>query len=209
MANMNTFAGIQNFPAQVITGTSETALLVPATSGVYPGYPSPQFPASSGLSIAPPNDTTGFGSALDVREFKVRLVARVVNPGAGTLTVKLYQVPFANIGTISATGSVTSGGAPGSGDVLVHTTAALTQANPSIFAIEYDLVWSSINGRLDGVVTGVQNTSTLISLAAISSGGLSSGVATVSQLNFLPSFTFSAANAGDSVQVSEFVVERV
>jgi hypothetical protein len=208
MSNQNTCNGVYNVPAQVITGTAETVLLVPA-AGLYANYPSPQFPAGSGLSISPPNDITGAGSALDIHAFKLRLVAKVANPGTGNFTLKLYQVPFANLGTISATGSATSTGAPGSGDVIIHTTGTLTQANPSLIAIEFDLMWSSSVARLDGIVWGVNNTSTLIDLGAVSSGGLSSGVATVNQLNFLPSFTFATGNAANSVQVSEFVFERV
>lgn len=205
MANQNTVTGIYNVPAQVITGTSETALLVPA-AGLYPGFPSPQFPAASGLSVSAPQDIAG--GVVDLHEFKIRLVARIANPGGGNFTLKMYQVPFASLGTISATGSVTSLGAPGSGDNVIDAGSAAAAGNPSIYAVEYQLIWSSVNATLGGTVTGIRNASTLVSLASISAP-LSSNVAAVSALNFMPSFTFATGNAGNFVQVSEFVIERV
>lgn len=213
MSNQNTCEGVYNVPAQTITGTSETVLLVPA-AGVMPGFPSPALIAASGLSISPPNDITGAGSALDIHAFKIRLAVKVNNPGGGNFTLKMYQVPFANIGTISAAGSATSSGAPGSGDVLLDSTGALAATGAvNHLVIEYDLIWSSVLARLDGIHfgywAGTSINSTLIDLAAVSSNGISSGVTTVSALNFLPSFTFASANSANSVQVSEFVFERV
>lgn len=207
MSNVNTMAGFYNLPAQVISVNTEIALLVPAAAGVYPALPSPALPASSGLVVEFPNDLAG-AMSVDAHPFKVRIAGVVKNPGAGTLTIKMYQVAQAQVGVIGAAGSVTAAGAPGTGATAIHATAALTQANPSHFAMEFDLFWSSAVARLDGYVNGVQNTSTLIAQAAISAP-LSSGVAAVNQLNFMPSFTFSVANAANSVQLSEFVIERV
>lgn len=207
MSNANTVAGFFNLPAQIITVNTETALLVPAAS-VYPGLPSPTLPASSGLSIAPSPDITGIGSTLDVHRFNLRLSAKVANPGGGNLTIKLYQVPAANVGTISATGSVTSAGAPGSADVLITTCGAITApANPSTLSYEFDLLWSSVVNRIDGYFAGITN-GALVGLTVLSAP-VTSGVTSASQLNFLPSFTFATANAANSVQISEFVIERV
>jgi hypothetical protein len=206
MSNQNTVAGFYNIPAQVITVSTEVALLVPA-AGVYAGLPSPVLPAASGLSASPSPDITGIGSTLDVHRFNVRLTGKVANPGGGNLALRLYQVPFANVGVISAAGSVTSAGAPGSGDVILVTFTSITApANPSTFSVEADLVWSSSVNRIDGYFFGNAN-GVFMDFAEVTA--VTSGVATANQLNFLPSFQFSVANATNSVQLSEFVVERV
>ena len=206
MSNQNTVAGFFNIPAQVITGTTETALLVPA-AGVYAGLPSPVLPASSGLTVSPSPDITGIGSTLDVRRFNLRLAGKIANPGAGNFTLKFYQVPFANLGVISASGSVTSAGAPGSGDVAVHSFAAAAAANPSDFTAELFLIWSSAVNRIDG--SAKYYLSGAFVAEAVLSAPVTSGVTLANALNFLPSFTFATGNAGNSVQISEFVIERV
>src|SRR5271155_416153 len=208
MSNQNTVNGFFNIPAQVVTVSTEVALLVPA-AGVYPGLPSPTLPVSSGVSISAPQDAIlGLGSTVDVHAFKIRLGARVVNPGAGTLTIKLYQIPAASVGVIAAAGGVTSAGAPGTGANIFHTTGALTMANPSIYYEEFLCFWSATNNNLGATHSGLQNASTVIALAAVSNA-LTTGVTLASALNFMPSFTFSGANAGNSVQVQEFSIDRV
>lgn len=207
MSNQNTVAGFFNFPTQVIAVTTEVALLVPA-AGVYAGLPSPTLPVGSGVTVSPVADITGIGSTEDLHRFNIRIAGKIANPGGGNLVVKLYQVPFANVGTISATGSVTSAGAPGSGDVAVTTFTSLTApANPSQFAYDADLMWSSAVNRIDGWMQGTA-AGTLLAPTVITAP-VTSGVTLGNALNFLVSFTFSVANAANSIQLSEFVVERV
>jgi hypothetical protein len=207
MSNQNTVAGFFNIPAQVITVNTETALLVPA-SGVYAGLPSPVLPASSGLSLSPTADITGIGSTQDLHNFKIRLAGKIANPGGGNLTVRMYQVPLAGVGVISATGSVTSAGAPGSSDVTLTSFGAVTTpANPSSFSYEMNLLWSSAVNRIDGYFSGIAN-GTLVNNTVVTAP-VTSGVTVASALNFLPSFTFATANAGNSIQLSEFTIERV
>lgn len=207
MPNTNTILGFYNLPAQVITGTAETALLVPA-AGVYPGLPSPTLPVGSGLSVAALQDITGPGSGVDLQEFKIRLIARVANPGAGNFTLKMYQVSAAGVGVIAASGGVTSAGAPGTAATAIDAGSAAAAGNPSIYNVNYELLWSFANGTLGGLVNGFRNASTIIAQATISAPN-STTVAAVSALNFMPSFTFATGNAGNSVQVSEFVIEQV
>ena len=208
MSNQNTVNGFQNVPAQVITVNTEIAFLVPAAS-VYPGLPSPTLPVGSGISIAPPPDITGAGSAFDIHSFKIRLTGNVANPGGGNLTVKLYQVASTAVGVIAAAGGVTSAGAVGTGSTIFSTlTAYTTPANPSHFTQEWVVLWSSAVNRLDGYTTGITAANALYPFATVTAP-VTSGVATVNQLNFMPSFTFATANAANSVQISEFVIERV
>ena len=90
MASPATTAGYQNIPAQIITTTTETALLVPA-QGVYAGLPSPTLAAGAGLAIGFPPDITG--SIYDGHPFIVSLVGKVTTGGAITFLPKIYQVP--------------------------------------------------------------------------------------------------------------------
>lgn len=207
MSNQNTISGFYNVPAQVVTVSTEVAALVPA-AGVYPGLPSPTLPVGSGLSIAAPQDITGFGSDVDLRVFRIRLCARVANPGAGNFTLKMYQVSSAGVGVIAAAGGVTSAGAVGTASTAIDVGSAAAAGNPSIFVSEYTLLWSFTNATLGGTVSGFRNASTIITPATISAPN-STTVATVNQLNFMPSYTFATANAANSVQISEFVIERV
>jgi hypothetical protein len=207
MSNANTVNGFYNLPTQVITVNTEIALLVPA-QGAYAGLPSPTLPASAGLTASLSPDIVGVGSTLDLHRFNVRIGGKFANPGGGNVTVKLYQVPLVGVGVISATGSVTSGGAPGSGDVAVTTfTALTTPANPSSFSYEVDLLWSAAVNRIDGWMAGIAAGTVLA--PTVITAPVTSGVTLATALNFLPSFTFATANAGNSVTISEFVVERV
>lgn len=202
MANNNTVSGVYNVPFQLVTGTTEVALLVPA-QGVYTEFPSPLMPAGSGLTVAPPSDITG--SWFDDHKFNIRLTGRIVNTGGGNVTFKMYQVPQAAVGTISATGSVTVAGAPGSGDVSFGTLVAYTTPSSGNFFVEYQLIWDSVNTKLNGYVFGQVNDSAYVAPVATTQ----ITVANIPAMNFLPSITFATANAADGWAVSEFCIERV
>lgn len=224
--NANSFIGYDSLPKYILTDTNEHALIVPTAGttpagsswsfpyymsafpslgSIYPGFPSPVLPVNSGLSFSFPPDILGSG-AVDGHPFKVKISCVVANPGGGNLNVRLYQVPFANIGTISATGSVTTAGAPGSGDNVASNIALTTPANPSHFWIEYILNWDSSTNRLDGYSIG-QHQATSLAQTTLSNP-LSSGVTAVNALNFLFSFQFATGNAGNSVTVQEAGIER-
>lgn len=223
MANINSFGGVYNVPKMVVADTNEHALTVPvlagAPSGVtwavpyyasaftsnanpYAGFPSPVFPVNSGLCIGFPPDVAG-SLAVDGHPFKIKLAGVANNPGGGACTLKLYQVPLASLGVISATGSVTSAGAPGSGDTSIASLSLGTAS--AHFLVEAVMIWDSGLARLDGYTVGTSN-ATLLDLTATSA--VSSGVAAVSALNFMPSVTFATGNAANALTVQEFSLER-
>ncbi len=212
MSNQNSVAGYYNIPSQVIGAVStEVALLLPAT-GTYPSTPSPLFQPQTvssisyqpGLSLAPSPDITG--SVLDGHKFVVRHTGRIINPAtAVNVTFKMYAVPAAAVGTVSATGSVTTAGAPGSGDVAMGGPGAYTTPASGNYFVEYTLIWDSVNGKLNGYVFGQVSNSAYVAPVAITQAAL----ANTSAFNFLPSITFAAtAQAAAAWVVDEFVIER-
>jgi hypothetical protein len=230
MSNQNTVAGVYNLPQCNVGGssTSEFALMVPGPTpptnitwagpyynttlpnngpNPYAGFPSPQYPVNSGLSIAFPPDILG-SDAIDGQAFKVKLNAVVANGGGGNVTVKLYQVSASQIGVIGAAGSVTTAGAPGTG---ATTTGSVTLTTPPATAtavfLEYTFVWDSSSKILAGFRSGLYtSTSTGTFLALTATTNLTS-ISTVSALNFMPSFTF-ATGGTNSFTVQSFTIER-
>jgi hypothetical protein len=209
MANQNTVVG---FPSglfvQSITSTTETALTVPATAGIFPGLPSPVSPAGAGLDIQVPTDVQ-FGE-LDGHPFKIRVAGKVFTGAALTFLPKLYYVPAA-VAASATSGTLTN-------DSVVVALAATSVTGASNFVVEAEFLWDSTSKILGGFVTSAQIGGVNI---VANSGTAGTNVATtaitttytagtpVSLLNFIPSFTFGTANAANTVQVTEFVVDRV
>ncbi len=188
MANVNTFSNYQNF-TQGISTTSETVLLVPAAAGTYPGFPSPAQAASTALYLQPPPDITG--SELDGHPFRVRIAGVVTNGASTSLTVKLY------LGTSTTIASNTT--------VVSFAQSAATTANFP-FIVEAKVIWDSTSTKLWGTSNSLFNgVYTAESTTSFTVGT----VATQGALQFLPSFTFSTANASNSLLIREFSLERV
>jgi len=213
MSNQNSVAGYYNIPSQVIGAVStEIALLVPPT-GTYPGTPSPLFQPQTvsgtsyqpGLSLAVPQDLVA-GGAFDGRKFVVRHTGRIVNPASAVnVTFSMVVVPGANVGTVSATGSVTTAKAPGSSDLDLGDLGAYTTPASGNYFVEYQLIWDSVNGKLNGTVYGQCSNSAYVAPAAITQASIT----TLSDMNFLPTITFAAtAQATAAWVVDEFVIER-
>ena len=214
MSNQNTVCGYYNVPSQVIGAVStEIALLVPPT-GTYPGTPSPLFQPQTvssvsyqpGLSLAAPQDLVA-GGALDGHKFVVRHTGRIINPASAVnVTFKMYTVPATNVGTVSATGSVTTAKAPGSSDVAMAGPTAFTTPASGSYFVEYQLIWDSVNGKINGIAFGQASNSAYQAPVAITQAA----VTTLSDMNFLPTVTFAAtAQATAAWIVDEFVIERV
>lgn len=203
MANVNSTAGYQNLPAQAITGTTETALVVPA-QGLYGGsLPSPTFAAGTGLAIVFPTDIAG--SVYDGHPFDVTVCGKITTAGSITALVNLYQVP----NTIIAAGTVGTL----SNDHVVITGTATTVATTTVnFIHQARFIWDATSKILGGQVLMSQIKGVNI---VANSGTAGTNVATtiitavgLQDLNFTPSFTFGTANAGNSVTVTEFSINR-
>jgi len=200
MANVNSSNGFSGLPAQSITTTTETTLLVPAASALYQGLPSPIFAAGAGLYLALDPDfqsgnpqaasPTYVNSSVDGKQFRIRVVGLVTVGASSTFVCKLYQ------GTSSTVGN----------DTVVAASASytITTASTINFVVESNFLWDSTSSKLNGwfftdvnnVFTGAAATTAIASLS-------------VTSLQFIPSFTFGTSNAANTVTVKEFLLEKV
>lgn len=201
MANVNTSIGYQNLPAQSITVNTISPLLVPA-QGLFSTLPSPTLSAGAGLYIGVPQDIAN--SDFDGHAFKVRVAGKFFTGAAATFIASLYQVPAATItaGTVSTLAN---------NQQIVAGTASGSVTGSGNFVLEATLVWDSVSQSLNGFISvslaggapvGTIGTATTARTVPFTAA------AGVNGLNFLPAFTFSAANAGNTVTVTEFVVDR-
>lgn len=208
MANQNSVAGFYSLPAQSITGTTETALVVPA-AGNYSLLPSPAHGAGNGLWIGAPADIQ-YGE-FDGHPFKVRVAGKVHTGGSITFLCNLYYVP-------SAIASADTAGTLSNDTAVVTNAASSAFSGDANFLVEAEFLWDSTSKKLNGFVTSSQVNGANV---APNSGSAGTNVATtqvsttytagsaVSLLNFIPSFTFGTGNAANSVTVTEFVIDRV
>lgn len=200
MSNVNSSLGFVSLPAQTITNATETTLLVPASSALYQGLPSPVFAAGAGLYLNPVNNyqssnpqassPTYVNDSVDGRQFKIRVVGLATVAASTTFVVKMYQ------GTSSTT----------SNDSIISASASytITTASTVNFIFENNLIWDSVSQKLNGwFYSDVNNTFT---------GGAAVTAVTslsVTNLMFIPSITFGTGNAANTVTIREFLFENV
>lgn len=200
MANVNSSNGFVSLPAQSITVTTPTTLLVPAASALYQGLPSPVFSAGAGLylNVAPnyqssnptASSPTYVNDSVDGRQFKIRVVGITTVAASSTFQVSLYQ------GSSSTTSSDTL--------VSISSSYTITTASSINWVFENNLLWDSTTSHLNGwffsdvnnVFTGGAAITAITNLA-------------VTNLVFIPAFTFGTSNAGNTVTVKEFLFENV
>lgn len=194
MSNVNTMSGIYNVPAQTITGTSATPLLVPA-AGVYAGFPSPAQATGTGLYVQLNPDILN-NDTYDGHPFLVRLVGIVNTAVSSSFTGEL------RFGTSATASSDTSIGV---------TTGSITAfTGKANFMLEAQLLWDSSTANMGGWFTkqyytaagltfGAQAVSTVYNAALVSGAPPA--------LTFIPVFTFGAAGA-NTVQITEFTIDR-
>lgn len=200
MANVNSSNGFVSLPAQVIGTTAATALLVPPSTALYQGLPSPVFAAGAGLflAVAPnyqssnPNaaSPTYVNDSVDGRQFRIRIVGLVVASASSTFQISLYQ---------GSSSTLTS-------DTLVSISASYTVTTASTvnFLFENNFLWDSTSQKLNGWFNSDVNNTFTGSAAITAVTSLS-----VTNLNFIPAFTFGTANAANQVIIKEFLVENV
>lgn len=194
MSNSNSFLGYQNLPAQTITTTTDTPLLVPA-QGLYPSLPSPNFAAGAGLYVGLSGDIPN-NATYDGHPFTVRVAGKAyVAATASTFTTTL------KLGTsnVSANNTALANATKASGSV---TATALN------FWLEAELIWDSVSQTLGGVVSGLVGGLLLAPTVITAQQVANPSTGVLPAFNFIPSFTFSVANAANTVTVTEFLIER-
>lgn len=186
MSNMNSFIGYQNLPAQTITVTTDTPLLVPA-QGLYSTLPSPLYASGAALYLSLAGDIPG-NATYDGHPFTVRVAGKAfvaATASTFTATLKLGTSTTSSSNTTLANATKASG----------STTAAAIN-----FWLEAEFMWDSTSTNLTGVVNGVVG-GLLLAPTVITSQPITA-------LNFIPSFAFSVANAANNVTVTEFLIDR-
>jgi hypothetical protein len=194
MSNVNSFLGYQNLPAQTITVTTDTPLLVPA-QGLYSSLPSPTLAAGAGLYVGLTGDVPN-NATYDGHPFKVRVAGKAfVAATASTFTATL------KLGTsnVSASNTALANATKASGST---TAAALN------FWLEAELIWDSVSQTLAGVANGVVGGLLLAPTVITAQQVTNPSTGVLASLNFIPSFAFSVANAANTVTVTEFFINR-
>lgn len=198
MANVNSSQGWVSLPAQTIPGTSATALLVPASTAQYQGLPSPIFAAGAGLYLQlDPNyqssnpyasSPTYVNSSVDGRPFLLRVVGVVTVAASSTFVCGVYN------GTSSTL----------TNDTLIAASASytITTASSINFIMDIDLLWDSVSSKLNGQFSSNVNNTFTGGAAITSISSLS-----VTNLSFIPAFTFGTNAGTATVTVKEFLFQ--
>lgn len=206
MANANSTVWFNNLPLQSITTGTETALLVPTAAQNYGTLPSPAFAAGAGLSLGFPADLAA-NINYDCHSFVVRLVGKILTAGSYTFLPTLYQVPA----TIVAAG--TSATLANDNKVLVGAATSSGGAGTQNFILEARFLWDSTTKKLTGGVDLYQINGVNIAVGTPSGTAGQFQVTTVvssvglSDLNFIPSFTFGTAGV-NGVTITEFSIDK-
>lgn len=208
MARVDTSVGIYNFP-QTVAVTSETPLLVPSASGVYPGLPSPEFPLSTssnpaGLFVGIPSDIAG--SVYDGHPFEVSISLVASSTATTNFLVSLYN----------AKNSTFASGPGGSGYTLATlgtgctkvipgtATAGLTATQPINYILKAQFLWDSTTK----ILSYLTSTCFLNGASVAANSPVNATSVGLTDLNFIPSFTIASA-ATTTISVREFVINRL
>jgi hypothetical protein len=199
VANVNTSVGYTNLPTQSITTGTATALLVPTSAQNYGTLPSPALAAGAGLYISIPPENSG-SQDWDGHQFRVRIVGTVLSGTTGTFTTTLY------LGTSSTAASDSSIAAAASASITGSTTV------PFHFVLDSTMLWDSVTQTLSGLTNaqynGVAAITTVVN-TVITATTSPVNVSALTNLQFIPFFTFGTGNAVNTVTIKEFLIERV
>jgi len=208
MSRSDTSYGIRNY-TQVVSGTSETPLLAPSASGVYSRFPSPLFPLSTttypvGLFISVPPDVSP--DVFDGHPFEVQMAGTISGATTTNCLVNLYNAkkstwsegPYSKNYTIGTLGT-------GCTNIVTGTaTSGITSSASINFWLKAQFLWDSTTKILSfGAAAQYMNGSVVAVSNTASVSGLS-----ISDLNFIPSFTFSGGGS-NTVTVTEFAITRL
>ena len=189
--------GYQNLPAYIaLAGTAVQK--IPWTGNSTPLLVNQLLASPSALQIGIDPDLAS-GGLFDLHPFVVRVVGKASVVTTATVTIGLY-----NDASMTATAGnlIASTGASAS-----ITGSATAEAE---FMLQATLLWSSSKLSLNGVQLGfigsVAGTSTIVAPTALTTQTLAPAA---SALNFSIGITYSVANTGSLVTISEFSTERI
>lgn len=226
MPNLSTIAGYSNigtgrnvlqalavstttetaFSVSTDTGTAVAVVSIPLQTGVV-GAANGLFPGSNGSVLVPPygaasqvpnNNSRPYFSSdfFDGRAFKVRVTGKFTS-GVATndLKIGLYLGTSATLGSDLA---VTS----------IATSAGNFGAVSGNFLLEALLVWDATSGKVGGILeNGLINPSGVAGTVSTPIATTQVAAAAASNLNFVASAKWNAANANNKVIVTEFAID--
>lgn len=211
MARQDTSVGIYNYP-QTVAVTTETPLLAPSASGVYPSLPSPEFPLSTtslptGMFIGIPADIAG--SVYDGHPFEVLLALKATSTATTNFLVSLYNAKQSSFSAGSGAG--TAGGytlgtlGTGCTKIVPNTaTAGLTASQSINYLLKAQFIWDSTTKILSYLTSN-----TWLNGASVAANSpVNATTVAITDLNFIPSFTCASA-ATTTITVTEFVINRL
>ena len=211
MARNDTVAGFYNYAVPLsLYGTSEQVLYAPLVST--PGFQSPLFPLSTSTYpvaayVTPTPDIVG--GEFDGHPFEIKLAIKFTTTASTNITLNFYQVTNAVLtsGITSTTYAGLVQASPSVSGLTKLVTGSATAANTTSGTLTFSqqYTWDSTSKLL-----GINNAAvTYQKGVAISNTQSAATVASLAQidLNFLPSFTFSAAPS--VFTITEFVIDRI
>ena len=211
MSRQDAVIGLYNYPVASTTATTETILLAPTASGLYAGLPSPVFPLSTttnpcGLNLAPPPDIA-LGT-LEGRAFEILIAGKLTTTATTSFTINLYQFTQACLGAPSGSAykgaSITGTGVT---KLVTGTATAVGAGGASVnFIFRQQYIWDSVSKTL----AAANAATTFQGGASVANTQSAATVASLAEtdLNFSPSFTYSATNSPTLV-LTDFVINRI
>lgn len=227
MSNLNTINGFSNigsgrnilqtlavatttetaFSVSTDTGTAVAVVSIPLQTGIV-GSANGLAPGSNASILVPPfgafsqvpnnNNRPYFSSDFfDGRAFRVRVAGKFTS-GVATndLKIGLYLGTSATLGSDLAVTSITTGTSGNFGVVSGN------------FLLEAMLVWDVTSGKVGGILeSGLINPSGVAGTVSTPAATTQVAAALASNLNFVASAKWNAANAGNKVFVTEFAID--
>lgn len=209
MSRVDTSIGIYNYPVATTTATTQTALLAPTASGIYPSLPSPSIPLSTttfpaGLWIGVPADIAG--GEFDGHPFEVKVAGKLTTTATTSLTVALYNATAASFaGGPGATSYTLATLGTGCTKVAGNgTPSAVGTGGASVnFVLSVQFIWDSVSKNLSTLANTLYINGSLVTTTPANVTALGQA-----DLNFIPAFTYSATNS-PVLTLTEFVINRI
>lgn len=183
--NTNTSSGFQGLVPQVVTVSTATPL-------VWTNNSTPAL-VNGALLVLQADPDLPTGGSFDAQPFRVRIAGKVNVAATGVVTVGLYLGNSSTLASDTLLASAVSG--------------SVTAPAGTNFFLEADMIWDSTSGRVSGMSWGTVGTGGTPSNGVLSNSP--SAITTSASLQFVAAVTFGAANAANSITVTEFSVETV
>jgi hypothetical protein len=187
------------------TSTSETAFSLNGNSiANIAASVQPLGIGSTGVFIAGPYSAAGVQSALVGTgiPFRVRIVGYATTGDSETVTINLYNIPAANLSTLTSTVFTGAIKIATTGAVTIATTTGVFELHADVQAIAVSATSATLKGTFGGNING-----TVVAATTLSSSP--SGLLGEGDLNFFATATVGTGNALDVIQPVQLSIETI